>query len=425
MRIICDTAALFKPEEGPEYGITVLPLNVTINGETYREYTEIDLPTFVQKIYDGGIPSSSQPSVGEVMDAFEARDEETLAITMADGLSGTYQTFAGVANSLGRDNLYVLNPRTLAGPEHYLVQKAIKLNNEGKSMKEILEALEYSIAGHVSFLIPQDFDFLRRGGRLSPLAAKIGALVKIVPVVRESDDGTTLEKFAIKRTYKGAVQDCLKYFKEENYYCIDGCPVYMIFEIDNLIRSFGTTQELKKGLDLFREKTKNAGFNGLHLQCVMWKGRIYNWLPDDDVCKGKTLIEVLNYLGFDSVTNYNWGGSLNLDGDYNKLTDEYIQKINEDSRKITYYPNLTIGWDNNVRFQNFIPGVVTGNTPENFMRACEMVKEFADKDISDGHMKSPLITVNSWNEWTETSYLEPDDLYGYGYLEAIKNIFSK
>ena len=35
----------------------------------------------------------------------------------------------------------------------------------------------------------------------------------------------------------------------------------------------------------------------------------------------------------------------------------------------------------------------------------------------------PLITVNSWNEWTEASYLQPDDLYGYGYLEAIKKVF--
>ena len=36
-----------------------------------------------------------------------------------------------------------------------------------------------------------------------------------------------------------------------------------------------------------------------------------------------------------------------------------------------------------------------------------------------------LITVNSWNEWTETSYLEPDNLYGYGYLEAIKRVFTE
>ena len=34
-----------------------------------------------------------------------------------------------------------------------------------------------------------------------------------------------------------------------------------------------------------------------------------------------------------------------------------------------------------------------------------------------------LVTINSWNEWTETSYLQPDNLYGYGYLEAVKEVF--
>ena len=47
------------------------------------------------------------------------------------------------------------------------------------------------------------------------------------------------------------------------------------------------------------------------------------------------------------------------------------------------------------------------------------------KDYVDSHpdMKAPLIVVNSWNEWTEGSYLHPDDLYGYGYLETIKKVF--
>ena len=53
------------------------------------------------------------------------------------------------------------------------------------------------------------------------------------------------------------------------------------------------------------------------------------------------------------------------------------------------------------------------------------IKKFADNSLKKGVMKATFITVNSWNEWTETSYLEPDDLYGFGYLEALKDVFGE
>ena len=134
-----------------------------------------------------------------------------------------------------------------------------------------------------------------------------------------------------------------------------------------------------------------------------------------------------DFLGADSVTSYNWGCSTDFDGDFIDVTNNYIDAITEESKKlhIPFYPNISVGWDNNVRFNNFVPGVVENNTPENFKTACEKIKEFADKSIEKGVMKAPFITVNSWNEWTETSYLQPDDLYGYGYLEAIKEVFTE
>ncbi len=86
---------------------------------------------------------------------------------------------------------------------------------------------------------------------------------------------------------------------------------------------------------------------------------------------------------------------------------------------IPYFPHISVGWDNNPRFIDFRPGVVTNNTPENIQKALEKAKAYAD-----AHQEQvPLITINSWNEWTETSYLQPDDLYGYGYLEAVKKTF--
>ena len=199
-----------------------------------------------------------------------------------------------------------------------------------------------------------------------------------------------------------------KYFKKENYYCIDGCPVYMIFDIDNFIRSFGTSDECKKAIEEFNRKTVEAGFKGLHLQFIHWRDRVFNWLRDDDSQKGVKSSQMYDYLGASSVTSYNWGCSTDFDGEFTEVTDNYINAIEGECENlnIPFYPNISVGWDNNVRFNEFVPGVVVNNTPENFRTACEKIKAFADKSTENKIMKAPFITVNSWNEWTETSYLE-------------------
>lgn len=84
-----------------------------------------------------------------------------------------------------------------------------------------------------------------------------------------------------------------------------------------------------------------------------------------------------------------------------------------------YYPHVSAGWDTSPRAHRFIGHVMTHNTPENFEKALRRAKEFVDAHPD----QAPLITVNSWNEWTETSYLMPCDRYEYGYLEAVKRVF--
>ena len=63
--------------------------------------------------------------------------------------------------------------------------------------------------------------------------------------------------------------------------------------------------------------------------------------------------------------------------------------------------------------------MVKNNTPENLEKILRSARAYVDEHPA----QPPLITVNSWNEWTETSYLQPDSLYGYGYLDAIKHVF--
>lgn len=215
IKIITDTSTLYNVEQGKKLDIDVLPLHVTINNKSYKEFIDIKTDTFIDLIKSGHLPSTSQPSIGETIDLFESYpNEEILAICMADGLSGTYQsTVAAKQQTKHKDNIHVLNSKTLCGPHRHLVDVAIKLRKQGKPLHEIKEALHQRISSTRSFLIPQDFSFLERGGRLTPLAAKVGSMLKVIPIMCQTEDGTRLEKFGIKRTMKAAVDSIIKDFK--------------------------------------------------------------------------------------------------------------------------------------------------------------------------------------------------------------------
>ena len=79
-----------------------------------------------------------------------------------------------------------------------------------------------------------------------------------------------------------------------------------------------------------------------------------------------------------------------------------------------------MGWDTNSRYPaNILDPRVDGSNPKDFEKALRTAKEWSLKNA-----KTPrLITINSWNEWTEGSYLMPDEEFGYGYLNAIWNVF--
>ena len=125
MRIVTDTASLFSPEEGRALGVEVVPACAVIDGQVYRDFEDISSEEFLQKIEEGAVPTTSQPSVGDYMDAFEGEDE-VLFLSIGDGLSGGYQNAMGVKSTMeDGSNIHVVDTKTLAGPQHYLVEKAL------------------------------------------------------------------------------------------------------------------------------------------------------------------------------------------------------------------------------------------------------------------------------------------------------------
>jgi len=211
-----------------------------------------------------------------------------------------------------------------------------------------------------------------------------------------------------------------KYFSHPSYYTIDDEPIFMIYDVQNLMRGLGGATNTRRALDWLRNRAKEKGLKGVHMQLCMWGERDYNLSGVDD---GNTITtkELVEELGFDSMTNYQFIHFTNTDRDYNEIMEDVVKewiKFDNDYN-IPYYPHISLGWDNNPRFKEFKPNVVKNNTPKNIEKVFEKAKGYVDNHPN----QLPLVTINSWNEWTETSYLQPDDLYGYGYLEAVKKVF--
>ena len=206
VQIITDSSTLFTQDEAREMGIEVLPLCVNIGDLEGRDLS-IDMTDFYDRIEKGGIPKSSQPPIGEVMEAYEKYpDAEIINIAMADGLSGTYQTACGAREMVdNKENITVINTKTLCGPHRYMVKKAQQMKLSGKTAKEIIAWLEKAKESQESFLIPQDFAFLKRGGRLTPMAATFASTLKLKPIMTQVEEGRRLDKYAIKRNMKQAV----------------------------------------------------------------------------------------------------------------------------------------------------------------------------------------------------------------------------
>lgn len=220
VQIVTDSSVLYTEEEAKAAGFDVVPLCVSVGDMDGRDL-QINMEEFYGRIGKGEIPRSSQPPIGDVVEVYEKyQDADVLNICVADGLSGTYHGALSARDMVeSRDRITVFNSRTLCGPHRYMVEKAQRMKEEGKGIPEILEWLKSAAEKTESFLIPQDFGFLKRGGRLTPVAAALGSVLKLKPVMRLTEDGTRLDKFFVKRTMSAAVSEIMDHMKKKG---IDG-----------------------------------------------------------------------------------------------------------------------------------------------------------------------------------------------------------
>jgi hypothetical protein len=221
-----------------------------------------------------------------------------------------------------------------------------------------------------------------------------------------------------------------RYFRHPSHWRVEGRPYFSIYETFRFVEAMGGAERARNALQRFRDKTRAAGFDGLHLNAVAWGVKI---LPGEKALENPK--QMLKYLGFDSVTSYVWIHHTPLkdfpETAYQGVAADAIRYWNgaESEFGLPYHPNVTMGWDSSPRTcatDRFDPvgypfmATLSGNTPAAFRDALVSAKAFLDGRRD----QKKILTINAWNEWTEGSYLEPDTENGLSYLEAIRSVFA-
>lgn len=215
--IMTDSNSGFLPDDKIEPGIFVLPMPVLINGETFYEGTNLSSEVFYERLRQGDMITTSQPSPGSLMETWKEllKDyDEIVHIPMSSGLSNSCQTAMMLAQEeefSGR--VFVVDNHRISVTQAQSVLDAKKLAEEGYDGASIREILEQEALDATIYISVDTLEYLKKGGRITAAAAAIGTVLHIKPVL--TIQGGKLDAFTKTRGMKSAFKVMCKALDRE------------------------------------------------------------------------------------------------------------------------------------------------------------------------------------------------------------------
>ncbi len=213
--IVGDSNSGISQEEAKELGITILPMPFYINETMFFEDVTMSQDEFYGCLERGAEVRTSQPAPADLLELWNKlldEYEQIVHIPMSSGLSGSCGTAAMLAEDFG-GRVQVVDNGRIAPTLRYAIFDAKNLADNGKSAAEIKDILEREKANQSIYIAMDTLKYLKKGGRITPVAAAMGTMLNVKPVLQIN--GGKLDAFAKARGKKAAKRIMLEAMKND------------------------------------------------------------------------------------------------------------------------------------------------------------------------------------------------------------------
>lgn len=215
VKVVVDSTAYIPKEMLNENDISVVSLNVLLDGESYRE-VDLENEFFYKKMDESNeIPKSSQPSIEEMKNVFLsiAKDGyDIVGIFISSKMSGTYSTAHLVRDIVLEEypntNIELIDSRSNCMQMGFSAIQAGRAAKKGESIEKVVEEAKKVINSSRFLFVPETLKYLKKGGRIGSASALFGTILQIRPILTVENGETSV--YDKVRTKKKAVEVILK-----------------------------------------------------------------------------------------------------------------------------------------------------------------------------------------------------------------------
>ncbi|WP_026575907.1 DegV family protein [Bacillus sp. UNC438CL73TsuS30] len=211
--VVTDSTAYIPKELRDKWNIHMVPLNVIFRNEAYQEEVDITAEEFYQEVKEKGLPTTSQPPVGQFVELFEQLAKEydaVISIHLSSGISGTIQGAVTAGTMVEGIRVYPFDSEISCMVQGFYAIEAAEMASKGADADTIIARLEDLKQSAQAYFMVDDLSHLQRGGRLTSAQAFIGSLLQVKPLLHfENKVIVPFEKIRTRKKAMKRIADLL------------------------------------------------------------------------------------------------------------------------------------------------------------------------------------------------------------------------